>query len=1682
MGKNKGQRTKNNAQPSSSSRSAEFLGVTPGFIGYTAAKDGGYVPLMPGLSLDQPDLSNIEPNFQMVFKKMNKKDSTTKYKAIQEFAILCKDLELADIENVLPFWPRIYSQLSLDIDHRVREAVQVSHTTLVQRVGRTIATYLKQLAGPWFVAQYDTYPPAASAATNGFNNTFPPPKFVSAIAHCQVEILTYISDNLIILSPQSLSTNKSVPPEEKEAKYERLLCSSLQAYSFYLKTVGNDNVEKTIDFHKNLISNNKFWKLAKHDVLPIKTGFFNVLNSLICHANHIVIEERKKILTSVFNSLDESDPNLLIAVWETLLVAINNIEDWHKVISIEKLVLPKLWSILKNGGSTCASVVYPSLLPFLSHFTKCEIDKENMYTNFFENMRLGFSVKSVKFSRSETFAVVTSFVECFKYAILVNCMDTKTCKNLLIQQLTPVIRNCIYECTPFRSPFFCELSHLVRYWSKNKHNSDYPAYNELMNTFWSELMNIFDQLVDSADTDYNTTVSDIIESIADLLNYLQIAPSHNRRNMKVKFSDTMNAPTSEKIQQSPAIICHNQDVEFSNDLQQLVTKLCVDYFKRINENPSKHKIINLIKIIHGHENEKLFVALSKSYDTDENLLQFYNQYLKPLMSLENEETNATIDFIFIIISYMDNIEKIQTLKSFTEVNNQRVLKSILKCAISEQYREDINIQNWLRQERIASALVSASTSISSSMSFSETDEKLLKCAFKPLINGDLIVSGKVISEIVSKLCLTLTQVSRNHEKEVARTSKLLSDLLYLSWTHRDINPYSIQLLKALFHLNIREVIERTDEEEMSSVLEIAQKTWTEGLLELSNKIPQDEFIEHVKYFSSTIWKIIDFSDEVLKDSIVELSSIFVEIIIKCGEKYSTNFITTFLTELEIKMWVQCATKLICYGEVLSGKLHSSNLLIKGLIWENSYIIDLHENQLEDTTHKCLKWAVIIIKILNNLLAKNLDIPELSDLLINLSYVAALGENHNKHYSCTMNANIVHQLLNELYKELEELKNTLPEDVHIEFFVAVKQLIIKYGGFYPNILKFYHEYLYSKNDLSMLFENEKFNDVNTLLQSTQVLKDCEILYEYLLSCYDESDFQTFFIANHQMETNQVCDSLNRSFDTLSKLQNKPSVLLLNRSITVNAWEKYILPLECINFLTKCVTIIPTQLNTIQWDKVLLCLSTWSDSLGSTIKNLHNFEVKAFVIAVSKLYTAIQALMNKQEKHPVNLPPKLLDEWKNVFASELQESFFEYWIEFAELYNLEDSVMDNILPLKYLGKTLQNFRENIFELKTSRIKRFSQDEILNLSTKLISSPIMNLQLGTFITLSNIAKTFVACDKKLIEEEDFNTSSLNICKLKNVLNSLQAIVDTMLMEFKLGDSQSFVIQPYTDSYTYTVGYLFTWGTILTMCAEANADLRYHYADVLRDGFFSSLLSNLFRLMPSEILHDKNKSVRITELFTKMPSLDFEENWSEWRLDHWVCWLYTNCLRYLPVIVRQWWSTVDSRTSSVVDKVTTSYVSPILCNEEFRDKRFSDLSNMQIKVHPSVREVVALYNIDDESKLELIIKLPSNYPLGTVDVEPGQYSGPTKWRNCHLQLSIFLTHQNGSIFEGLKIWKANIDKRYSGVEECCICFSVFQINTYQLPHLTCSTCRKKFHKQCLYKWFSTSQKSTCPICRNTF
>ncbi|PIA58085.1 hypothetical protein AQUCO_00500192v1 [Aquilegia coerulea] len=200
----------------------------------------------------------------------------------------------------------------------------------------------------------------------------------------------------------------------------------------------------------------------------------------------------------------------------------------------------------------------------------------------------------------------------------------------------------------------------------------------------------------------------------------------------------------------------------------------------------------------------------------------------------------------------------------------------------------------------------------------------------------------------------------------------------------------------------------------------------------------------------------------------------------------------------------------------------------------------------------------------------------------------------------------------------------------------------------------------------------------------------------------------------------------------------------------------------------------------------------------------------------------------------------------------------------------------------------------------------------------------------------------------------------------------------------------------------------------------------------------------------------------------------------------IYGLMLHSLPAYVRDWFTSLrDRSTSAAIESFTKTWCSPPLLADELSQIKRASLAdeNFSVSVSKSVFEVVATYK-KEETGMDLVISLPLSYPLRPVDVVCTRSLGiaEQKQRKWFLSMIAFVRSQNGALAEAIRRWKNNFDKEFEGVEECPICYSIVHTSNNSLPRLACRTCKHKFHSACLYKWFSTSHKSTCPLCQSPF
>lgn len=205
----------------------------------------------------------------------------------------------------------------------------------------------------------------------------------------------------------------------------------------------------------------------------------------------------------------------------------------------------------------------------------------------------------------------------------------------------------------------------------------------------------------------------------------------------------------------------------------------------------------------------------------------------------------------------------------------------------------------------------------------------------------------------------------------------------------------------------------------------------------------------------------------------------------------------------------------------------------------------------------------------------------------------------------------------------------------------------------------------------------------------------------------------------------------------------------------------------------------------------------------------------------------------------------------------------------------------------------------------------------------------------------------------------------------------------------------------------------------------------------------------------------------------------------------LYYCCLFYLPSLTRGWFVEQKNRIKSPLESWTQKYFSPSLVvaasstATEWATNQSQDESEAAISVKTSLSgsEIVASIVIDPESPpIAIAISLPSTYPLDAPTVESRTRVGVSE-RNWQSWLRTFqiIIFSSGSIIEGLIALRRNVQGALKGQSECAICYSIIGTDM-QTPNKRCGTCRNTFHGACLFRWFKSSNSSSCPLCRNNF
>uniref|UniRef100_A0A672SBT7 E3 ubiquitin-protein ligase listerin n=1 Tax=Sinocyclocheilus grahami TaxID=75366 RepID=A0A672SBT7_SINGR len=1527
-GKNK-QRTKGNVRPSSSGRAADLLaresGVVPGFVGFgvSTSSDPGYVPAVQGAE----EIDNqVDADFRMVLRKLSKRDAVTKLKAVQEFGAMCQERQPDVVKGVLPYWPRIYCRISMDHDRRVREATQQAFEQLVLKVKRNLAPYLKSIMGHWLISQCDTYSPAASAASAAFQAAFPLNKQPEAISFCKDEVLNVLQDNLLKETADTLSDPHSVPEEEREAKFIRLLTSSLLALKRLLSILPEQDRELLKERLTQLITQGKFWKYSKHKTPQVR-AFFELIATMCAHTPQLIQAEAARACSAVLLSIDDTDPVVLPPLWEAVL-HILSCNCWTHV-SARKGVMPKLWVLLKEGGRGLATSLHPNMLPFISKLP-AEVTQPNLEFSrtFLTSVIQGLSSDRAKSSPSESAAIIFATMECLRFIILQNVGDEQEQRNiqnmLISEQLLPLIDRALGNPSLQTGPLFPQVSDMLLSWEKRAVGKEAPTFQRLLSDFWEGLGRLCTTYVDREEAERTA-----LEGIALLVQIMHNPNSASKQTKKKKtvkicFTDREErGQGDEPPMESPAL--EEQHCPLRNGhLLDLVCQLAELNMLYVSKRESERHLRFLSQLLRVFPSPQVFQVLLRP----EEMKPEMGPELRPLAE------NAAVHFLLQRVT----IWLKQDDRKDTDFLVDMVFSSLQCCCSSDDKTLILNhisvrdphdpvrlevFIGWLRGPVLGERLVGLAGELCvmglrgspSSSSHHAHGWPLISLALSQQHNNDPLIGKAYVEQIIDKLHATLSEA-----KGMSDAGNMEPLVTFIS----DVAATFFSSIKGCLLL-------ASAEELLMTVFQLCAQDQT--ITHLSDALLMN--LQHA-YTAGIQSLITNLGAGVTKGTLLHNIALWVK----------SQLLTTPLTVKSLQLLVQAVESL---SQTIASAQKTSCLL-------SQFIFCLNPTEEE--------WS----RIRRALLPQWVRHPLLCGRL------RVTGE-----YPCM-----------DVWKF--RATNRLP--AHLCVSALLGRIIFTAT---------------SPDDQQVEADFSEIPDLKHI--------DPFILFNH--RSQEEGSLWSLALAKYMQNSKMEPSHIKALYGNTARE---------NSSMFWNPWVQLFVCANC-----------------------------------------------DLIVRLSEFFMSPPAGVEEQ------LPPELNSEWKEFFLEGIHNLLLPLLIKIPG--HKHKDKMPTALNVAYVvGEALtyipvELLTQNKLPPRFVADQRSSLPEplqtLLNTLSPLLLFKARPLQLAVYHILHKY---------RLYGEEPCLSPP---AALMSILSATEELLDSILGGVQVGEFA--VVQPLSMEHCCILGYLLAWKLLFTFFKASSSHLRAQYSlHLKKTRSLHKLLLHLFRLMP-EIPSvpgqpaepsSKEPKTFFTESLVLIVSLQFE-------VPHLACSVYYGALKDLPAMVRLWWNSQEKRVFSTVDKFTSKYVSGVLSVQEIASVQSSTqtFENMTVKARSATREVIATYSVDDIF-IELVIQLPQNYPLGSILVESGRRVGVAvqQWRNWMLQLNTYLTHQNGSILEGLSLWKNNVDKRFEGVEDCMICFSVIHGSNYSLPKKACRTCKKKFHSACLYKWFTSSNKSTCPLCRETF
>ncbi|KAF2717089.1 hypothetical protein K431DRAFT_316027 [Polychaeton citri CBS 116435] len=1601
-------------------RSQASSGRVGGFGGFGGSGLGSSSTSLLSYIQEPPNFSDVsDANVVVCFKNLSKKDSTTKAKALEDLQTHVSGNEVE--EAVLEIWVKLFPRLSIDSARRVRQLTHIVNGQICSRAGKRTAKHMARIVGPWLAGTYDSDRATAKAAQEALQLVFPTPEKLRSLRKAfHAQLLEFSKDSVLQETVQSLSDERVVSKDDAEAIYARVVATSLMVITSLLSELSSNDIQQQHHVYEEFLGDKKLWEYPSHEDAGVRRAVHRLVRACLDKLLTILEQNLKLISTAyVYKGLPSNQTGSGQDFLLTLRVVTKKYPTvWTSAYAGKRSAASRLRKLLEKGSHSDTAEYWQSLEVLLQ-----AIPRDVFPQTHSDAQELLAACREGVHRKEERFNALAAWHAYFTLTnIICKLMSSEEQDRLLDADVTPVFRR------------YLQPSSDASQWSIT--GSKASAIVAQAALVQGALKSLAHQL---------TTLAD------DLIEMLKLAQPEQSKDFDK--SQTQVAAAGEHWAHLQRELLQNgkqgpgelEDAYAKQDLRVLSES----FILLVARNGKPYGVAAVAS-------ELLRACpylLNDTKISGEVLAFVLEQAPRLLFSLSQKQI---LDITYVCetdsrfaVAFGSMLDAVSDEGQGSDIKLQAI--RTLFSNRPPQQASDLARQNVKFQRTLSSLYRNANTGglladlLSTRAIANDTTDELI---------GDLI-DGLSVDSTAERFLKELEIISRSN-------AGILHDIIV------DSEGPGKNLLPRLLQL---EQSANDSIAEQAHALSTKLSSTPNGAPVVNRFRGVIDSLENTSEQSMPMSAVLQLNDRLLGPN-------------KKAEDIEQLLPDTGIWQAALSAIARPPRPSLALLSSLSGGVH----FVDDTTTTSKAVFD------GEGLSQASRIAMFMTHILKDpALQQKLDKIVVGRIMFNLSLTLLLVEDNvslaNSNGSFQFKGLVQEHEILEFESEAQIVLNSYWASINVQSaqpsensgnpLATLQQLFDEAQG--QNTLAYYSALAYCKTT-SNLFESqgvgsEKSSFAQDRLKSLyrgkpmqhfqllaylngnqRILVDTQTLNRIcneLVADLTDSDFVTNPAqALEQLVILNACLHLQDS-DTVSSIAKQRLIFLVKNLLT--ALQSDVTPVIEVEICRSLAILVQGMQDTYgdYWEQLLSYVTTFWTSLETELDSgtINDHQV-LLVFATLKLYGAIRNLSKSDETND-DLVDALKDNREKIAAG------------LIHLLRATNGVSDELdQPLMVTNELLA--REISSLPPAEPVKEM--DHIYTL----LYAPSRSVQHAAFELMHKGIP---------VHQEQISFDAALENKTAHLPDELLSLILEAPTLDSLADASFDRTMPLA-----LQGYLFGWRLIFDHFTNSSYKVKGDYIEQIKEGGHLPGLMNLifdFLGLSQGKLIDASR-FDITEY--RSDEEPTPERDVQWLLTH----IYYLSLTYMPSLVKNYFLSIRSRqTSQAVENWTSKYISPLIVASSLESvaewaeksvKEDPDYEKMTVKVGMRAKEITASYVVDEQT-MAIRVALPDAYPLTSAQVVGVNRVAvkEEKWQSWLRNCQGVITFSNGSIIDGLSSWRRNVVGALKGQTECAICYSIIS-GDKQLPTKKCPTCKHLFHNSCLFKWFKTSNASTCPLCRNAF